>query len=260
MIRRLFTLATFLLVPTFAIAQDEEPAIDPRAAEIVAKSLDFIAGQPAMHVSWFITYDRIFEGRERITFVRSGTNTLERGKGFRSYSEHENQVREYLYDGETFTVSVPGRDFYAQAPAAGDFDTLVDELRERFSLVLPLWSIMSAASADEFFDDVERATYLGTTLINGREAHHIAMSEYDEDFQVWVSTDEERPVPLMVVGTSPYKQGWPGYHAYLYDWVFDPEMPEGFFTFAPDDNDIEIGFANIKIDPELDEPVKQDAQ
>ncbi|MEM7668387.1 MAG: DUF2092 domain-containing protein [Pseudomonadota bacterium] len=260
MIRRLLTIATLALLPMSAVAEDDDPPIDPKAAEIVKTAFDFLAGQPAVQVNWFITYDRIFEGRERVTFVRSGANTLARGKGFRSYAEHENQVREYVYDGQTFTVAVPERDFYARAPAAGDFDTLVDDLKERFDLVLPLWSIMSASSSGDFFADVERASYLGTTLINGRSAHHIAFSEYSEDFQVWIAADEERPVPLMIVGTDPYEQGWPGYHAYLYDWNFAPELGDDFFAFAPDENDIEIGFSNLAIDPVQGEPVKRDAQ
>lgn len=257
MIRRFFAIVTILLVPAQALAdQTDPPAIDPKAAAITTASFDFIASQPAMTVSWFITYDRIFEGREKITFIRSGTNTLARGKGFRSYSEHDSEVREYVYDGERFTVSAPNGDFYATTEVSGDFDTLVTGLKERHDLVLPLWSVMSAQSADEFFDDVERATYLGTTLVNGQGAHHIAFSEYAEDFQLWISTDPERPVPLMIVGTEPYKQGWPQYSAFLYDWTLSPELPEDFFAFVPDDDDVEIGFSSLVVDPDLGEPVK----
>lgn len=234
-----------LCVPGVANAQEEQQAsIDPMAMELAQKSLSFISSAPAVEVSYFVTYDRVFEGREKITFTRSGTNTLVRGEGFYSYSERRDNVREYYFDGQNFTAAAPQDGFYATAPFEGDFDSLVAELQERFAITLPIWEMMSAAPADDFLAEVERAQYLGTTLIAGHEVHHLAFSEYDEDFQMWVSTDEALPVPLMIVGTNPYSQGWPQYHAFFYDWTTDPEVAEGKFTHEPKDGERKISFAS----------------
>ncbi|MBY8974574.1 DUF2092 domain-containing protein [Rhodobacteraceae bacterium NNCM2] len=255
MIKSFLAASLLLLTPIAANAQGEEPpAIDPKAVEIAGAAFKFVAEQPHLSVSWFVTYDRVFEGREKLTFVRTGTNTLVRGKGFRSYAEHLNKVREYIYDGETFTVSAPLDGFYAQAEVTGSFDELVDGLSEKYDLVLPIWQLLSAESGELFFEEVERATYMGTTLINGRAAHHLAFSEYDEDFQLWIAADEERPLPLMIVGTNPYTQGWPQYHAYMYDWNLEPEIADDTFAFTPAEGEAQIGFETLKVDPESGEP------
>ncbi|MEM1276272.1 MAG: DUF2092 domain-containing protein [Pseudomonadota bacterium] len=245
-----YLIATVLaLTPALSVAEDRPPAIDPKAVEIGQASLEFLESQSAMGFHWFITYDRIFEGREKITFIRSGSSLIARGKGYRSYAESGNTVREYIYDGEQLTVSAPVQGFFTQTPVSGDFDTMVEAAREQAGLILPVWQVMSA-KASEFLADIEAASYLGTTLVNGREAHHLAFSEYSRDFQVWVSTDADRPVPLIFVETDPYTQGWPQYHAFLYDWNLEPEIASDSFQFAPADGVAKIGFSTLSVDAE----------
>ncbi|MEM9043731.1 MAG: DUF2092 domain-containing protein [Pseudomonadota bacterium] len=249
MLRSLLAISLAVTIAGSARAEDRPPAIDPKAMEIGQASLEFLQAQSSMGFSWFITYDRIFEGREKITFIRSGSSLIARGSGYRSYAESGNTVREYIYDGKQLTISAPVQGFYTQTPISGDFDALVETAREQAGLVLPVWQIMSTKATD-FLSEVEAASYLGTTLVNGREAHHLAFSEYRRDFQVWVSTDPERPVPLIFVETDPYTQGWPQYHAFLYDWNLEPEIEANSFIFTPGEGVAKISFSTLQTDPE----------
>ena len=245
---RISLLVMAILSTGLARAEDRPLEIDPQAMEIAQTALGFLEAQQVMSFQWFITYDRIFEGREKITFVRSGSSLLARGQGSRSYLETGNREREYIHDGKTLTISAPVQGFYSQAPIEGSFDTAVETAREQAGLVLPVWQIMSA-SARDFLAEVEAARYLGVTRVNGQEAHHLAFSEYDRDFQMWISTDAERPLPLMVVGTDPYTQGWPQYHAFFYDWDLAPEIGPDAFTFTPANGAAKIGFSTLSADP-----------
>ena len=105
---------------------------------------------------------------------------------------------------------------------------------------LPLWSLMSETLGQNAVENVLGAAYLGTTLMRGQEVHHLAFTEYDEDWQIWISTDPDRPVPLMIVGTDPYQQGWPQYRALLMDWSFDIDTPDGGFTYVPHELDVSV--------------------
>ena len=84
--------------------------------------------------------------------------------------------------------------------------------------------------------------YLGVTLIAGREAHHLAFTEAEEDWQLWVSTDETAPLPLMLVGTEKNETGWPQYLVYMMDWNLAPEIDASAFRYTPREVDVRVGF------------------
>lgn len=234
----------FAVFPAVAqtTTEDEKPAarIDPQAMEIVNATAKFLSGQKAMAFDWFVTDDEVVEGREIITSVRSGSNLLIRGVGFLASVEQGNKLRDYYYDGKTFTVVAPEERFYASVAFDGGFERLLIAAKERSDMELPLWTLMSDTLGQNAATRIEAAAYVGTTLIAGQEAHHLAFSEYDEDWQIWISTDPENPVPLMIIGTDPYQQGWPQYRAYLMNWQFDVEPPEGGFAYTPGDDEVAV--------------------
>lgn len=214
-------------------AEDPPPEIDPQAVEILNEAAGFLAAQEILSFDWFVSYDEVIDGREKLTTIRTGHNLLQRGVGFFGHSEHGMDTREYYYDGAAFHVYDVEEDAYVLAPFNGPFEALVDRLRAEYDLTLPIWTVMANTAPDILLGDAEQVAYLGLTRINGQTAHHIALSNYDEDWQVWVSDDPELPVPLMIVGTNPYEQGWPQYRAYLANWDFAPEIAEDRFVFMP---------------------------
>ena len=145
------------------------------------------------------------------------------------------ETREYLFDGASFQIVDIEENAYVMTPFNGDFEALVVRAREEYDIVLPIWAVLSKTSRLELAETADHAAYLGLTRVAGREAHHIAMSNYDGDRQVWIADDEARPELLMMVGTDPYKQGWPQYRVYFSDRNFAPEISGGAFTYIPDE-------------------------
>ena len=158
---------------------------------------------------------------------------------------HDARKTLYYFNGEQFTIVSPDENFYASSIFAEGFDALVEAARERTGLVLPLWSIMSPSIKERWLEGIERGAYLGTTVIAGEPVHHLAFSEYDEDWQVWISTDPDHPVIVMLIGTDLYQQGWPQYRAYSNDWDFAPEIEPGIFTFKPDPDDMPVAMPDL---------------
>ena len=99
---------------------------------------------------------------------------------------------------------------------------------------------MSETLGQNAVEDIEAAAYLGVTLIAGEEVHHLAFSELNEDWQIWISTNDEAPVPIMIIGTDPYRQGWPQYRAHLQNWSFEVTPPEAGFSHTPHDQDVAV--------------------
>ncbi|KAE9628653.1 DUF2092 domain-containing protein [Parasedimentitalea maritima] len=221
--------------PAVAQADGDPPTMDLRAVEIVTSATEYLATQEILSVDWFVSFDVVADGREKITYMRSGSNLLQRGVGFYGNSEFGEDTREYFFDGTQFQIYDVEENAYVSTEFVGDFDALADRASEAYDLRLPIWQVMSASPNAELLDRATSAAYLGTTRIAGRQAHHLAFSDYDADWQIWISTEAAKPELMMIVGTDPYTQGWPQYRAYFTNWDFDPDFPDSVFTYVPDD-------------------------
>ncbi|MGR3713313.1 MAG: DUF2092 domain-containing protein [Shimia sp.] len=225
---------------TSATAQDSnvEPEtlrLDPQAIEIVELAASTLSSQEALAVNWFVSFDQVIDGREKLTHVRSGRAVVARPDRYYAYAEQEEGLREFFFDGLGLTVYLPDENAYVHKPFLGGFDELADVIRQEHDESLPIWQVLVPDFAEQFLGDVTSAAYLGVKPIAGQQAHHVALSSYDGDLQMWVSTDPVNPVPIMLVGTDPYSQGWPQFRGYFSDWDFAPELDEDSFTFYPDD-------------------------
>ena len=235
-----------ILAAGMAFAESEAPpAIDPMAVEVIEGAARFLSDQDQMSVRWFVSHDTVLEGREKITQVRSGYSLLDRDQGFYGYLERDLATREYYFDGTNFTVNDPDNDAFAQIAFNGAFEDLVQRAKEEYNLDLPIWSVLSMQYKDDYLSAAEQAAYVGLTRVGGEVAHHIALSNYDEDWQIWIADDPESPRILMLVGTDPYTQGWPQYRAYFTDWDFAPEIIEGNFTFVPGENSERMSWPKV---------------
>jgi hypothetical protein len=123
--------------------------------------------------------------------------------------------------GSTITVASPNENWHASADYTGNFEALIETIRKTTGTVVPMWSILSKDLPRDLLKNADAGAYLGKTLVAGKEAHHLAFSEKEEDWQIWVSTSETSPVPLMLIGTEKAKTGWPQYRVYMTDWNVD---------------------------------------
>lgn len=224
---------------------DAPPPLDPKAVEVVGNAAEFLSQQEQLSVSWFISYDSVLDGREKITQVRSGYSLLDREAGFYGSLERGMATREFFFDGATFSVNDVENDSYAQIGFSGGFEQLVEQVKEEYNLDLPIWSVLSQQYRAGYLDGADKAAYLGLTRVGGEVAHHIALSNYDEDWQVWIADDPDSPRLLMIVGTNPYSQGWPQYRAYFSGWDFAPEIGEGSFTYVPGEDSERMSWPRV---------------
>ncbi len=227
--------------------------IDPVAIKWVEAATGTLAAQSALAVNWFVSFDEVIDGREKITHIRSGQVALRRNYQYYAYAEQDSGAREYFFDGLGLTVYLPEEKAYVHKSFLGDFEQLADMIGQEHDVALPIWQILVPDAASELLSNVTSATYLGQRRVAGAMLHHVAMSTYDYDVQLWISDDAEKPVPVMMVGTEPYAQGWPQFRAYFSDWDFAPELDEDTFTFYPDEDDIRLNW------PKSDDQFGQDA-
>lgn len=236
--------AALLIIAMPASAQSTNDDIDSQATDIVMAAAQFLASRPAFSFSWFVSYDEVEDG-QHITYFRNGTTLMVRDEGFVSHTVQDDTVRDYYWDRSVFSIVSPNENFYVRADFSGSFDELVDAVREKTGTVLPMWAILSDKLPEDLMEGVEATAYLGITLIAGQEVHHVIFTEEDQDWQIWISTDEEEPWPLMLVGTHKNEPGSPQFRVYMSDWNSDPDTDPAQFAFEPDENAVRLALPQL---------------
>ncbi|MEM6826710.1 MAG: DUF2092 domain-containing protein [Pseudomonadota bacterium] len=228
-----------------APAEEEFNPIDPVALDLLEGSMGYVSSLQNFSFDWFISSDTVVEGREKITYVNSGTTIMARGRGFTSRTERGLTLRDFYFDGETFVVASPDQGFYASAAFDGSFEELVDRARSDTDLELPVWTMLTDDLPERLTSGVTAAAYLETTKIVGREVHHVSFVGDVHDWQVWISADPERPVPLMLVGTRTDQQGWPQFRVNMMDWQTGLDIADEDISFTPDEGLMRIAMPSF---------------
>ena len=232
---------------TSQIAAAEAPAVvDSQTMELLEATSKYLSAQPALSVGWFISYETQGDGDAplRMTRTWNGENTLIRDKGYYVVCEHGDNIDEFRYDGETLTAIYTGKNIYAATPMTGSIDTLAASLEDKHNLALPAWELFSENVSETLLSDVTRAEYVGITSILGQPVHHLSFSEPGQDWEIWVSTDDSNPVPLMMAGHDP-DVDYSGYQAMFHDWETQPDAMQTSFTFEPPEGLKKVEFSAL---------------
>lgn len=226
------------------VAENVSP-IDPQAAEIVLASARYLEKSKAFSVRWSASTDEIVDGREKVTRFQSGSGTIARGLGFAAFVDRGTSLRRYYFDGAQFSIVSPDQGFYASTPFEGRFDDLVQAVKDNTGTILPVWVLFSETLTTSLVSGIQSAAYLGLSRVDGVMAHHVAMSSYDEDIQLWISEDPSKPVPLKIIVTQADEQGWPQVRVDLSDWNFQPRIEASSFQFQAEDDLVRIAIGQL---------------
>jgi hypothetical protein len=121
---------------------------------------------------------------------------------------------------------------YGQIDKAGTIDDAVVFFLRDLGMRLPLAVMMMNTFPAELERRVTSVDYVESTGILGVPAHHLSARTEDVDFQVWVSADGKKPLPLRVVLTYKTKEGHPQFWADFSDWNLAPKVTDATFAFT----------------------------
>ncbi len=136
------------------------------------------------------------------------------------------------YDGKTVTIYSLKSSFYGQTPAPATIDETVLMLMDRFQLPFPAAGFLLKDPYAKMMEGVKTAFDAGEAEIDGVACRHLAFSEEDADWQVWVESGA-RPLPRRIAVTYKKIPGAPRVVTSLSDWNLSPAIASGEFTFSP---------------------------
>ena len=242
-----FTLAVFALGLSISTARAQDAAqaqakdIDPFVAQQVKLTSDYLTSADAFRVKAEVTYDEVLTSGKKLQLSRTVEVMLRRPDRVRVEVLDDRGTRRVYYDGTTLSMHHLDQNTYWIVDAPDTIDEMIDTLRERYSMAVPLADLLVSDIDQSFRDNAESGRYLGLHYHQGVKHHHLLLSNQNVDYQIWIE-DSARPVPNKIVITFVNEPGQPQFTAVLTGWNFAPRLPDLVFHFAPPTDADEIEF------------------
>jgi pimeloyl-ACP methyl ester carboxylesterase len=213
-------------------ADSETPAA-ARALALVERMARYVAGLESFSFESRVEYDVLQPTGETLEFGGVRRVQVRRPDRLRvRVDDREGGPREVFFDGTSLIFHRPGEHFYGQVDLDGRLEDALDYAVERLGQPAPVSELVRSDFWSLVSGEIESATLLGESSIDGDVCHHLALRGTDVEWQVWIRRDDP-PLPRRLVITYPSYDGSPRYRALFSDWDVTPELPDAIFGFDP---------------------------
>lgn len=215
--------------PAPASGAQREVRIDPQADAALHRMSDYLARLKTFRVETTSVDEKITTEGQKIQEIRESKIAVKRPDGLRIDRVGPNGPAVFCYDGKRFSFYNFEKNVYAVAPAPATLDAAIDEARDRLHIDAPGGDLLVSKPYDALIDGVTVGRYIGLEPLGSVQAHHLAMTKGDVDYQIWIQ-DGQEAVPLRYVITSKDMAGQPQFTIDLRNW--QPSAPMSDDTFA----------------------------
>ncbi len=161
------------------------------------------------------------------------------------------QQRCFYYNGKTITLHERDKNTYVTVPAPDTIEKAMQDMHEKYGMNLPLADLLLSRPDAAMLKNVDYAFYLGERTIENVKCHHIACSQRNIDWQLWVEQGEQ-PLPRKLVITHTRLGGDPKYVAVIKKWNLDPKPEPGCFDFKKPEGAMQMDMPRLGVDPGRD--------
>ena len=207
------------------------PKFDDQAVEVLKGMTDKIsaASQIAIRATQE-TDPALLEMRDKPESA-SLTATLKRPDRFLATTTSENRERRIFYDGETFSMLYVSENFYAQKEMSGDFDSMAEQLEEKFGFAPPVTELLLSDPYAYLMEGLQSLSYVGEETVQGTPCHHLSAVEESITWSVWITVDELLLLELVATATS--IEGQPKIRVQVAEIDLSAQLDDAMFAFEP---------------------------
>src|SRR5215212_6971012 len=220
-------------------------AEDGDAQSILKAMADYVSRQENLSLKYDADVEVVTPAVEKIQFSASGEVTMSRPNKFRISRTGGYADVELISDGSNVTVYDRGGNRFAQVPATGTFDQVVDRLRTEAPVEIPGADLLLSKPYEELTAGVLEAKHIGRGVVEGVECEHLAFRNLDTDWQIWIEVGD-RPVPRKYVITSKAVGAAPQYTLRLREWKTGANPAPDAFTFKPPEGSSGVAISLLK--------------
>ncbi len=228
-----------------APSEQEAPIVESRARTILQAMGEYLKTAKAFTFHAEITHEEVLGSGLKLQYSASNNIMVRRPNRIRADYWGDLRKNSFWYDGKSVTLLHTDKNLYATFSAPKDIDAAADFAMEKYGLSIPVADLVYSDPYAVLIENVRSGFYEGLHMVNGVRCHHLAFTQENIDWQIWIE-DGPQAVPRKVVITHKDLPGGPQYIAVLSDWDFSVRLPDILFTFeAPDDAE-QIEFLEVQ--------------
>jgi hypothetical protein len=218
--------------PTPAATPVPPPPLEPAALERLKAMSDLLKGTASFTVQASADREQPSTSGQMLDFFSVSRVAITRPDKVRVDATGDLHAASLWYDGKTVTIYSTKSSFYAQTPAPATIDETVMMLMDRFQMPFPAAGFLLKDPYAKMMEGVKTAFDAGEAQIDGVPCRHLAFSEEDADWQIWVENGP-KPLPRRIAVTYKKIPGTPRVVTSLSNWNLSPTIAAGEFAFTP---------------------------
>jgi hypothetical protein len=243
--------------PANPAPKKDEGVIEPQADAALHRMSEYLGGLKEFRMETTTVDEKITKEGQKIQEVKQSKVSVKRPGELRVDRVGPKGHAVFRDDGKQFTLFHAEKNIYTDAPAPPTLDAAVDDARERLQIDAPGGDLIVSDPYKELVDGVKVGRYIGLEPIGNVQAHHLAMTKKDVDYQLWIQ-DGPTPVPVRYVIVSKDMPSQPEFTLEMRNWETNPSIPDDEFKFsAPKDaKRIDLSVKKTELTPKKPEPKK----
>jgi hypothetical protein len=204
--------------------------IAPHADQVLRAACQYLAEAPYFTATAETWRERVTESGQKLQFTRVVELHVKRPDRLHVEIHSHLTDRGFWYDGKLLTVLDRKENLFGTAAMPASLDATLDAARDEFGIDLPLVDFAVSDPYRNATARVGQGRYFGITTVLGVDCHHLAFTQDNIDWQLWVETGP-RPLIRKLVIVHKNDEGAPEITALIKDWNFTDRISEADFVF-----------------------------
>lgn len=222
----------------------ELPKVDPQAINALHKMGNYLRSLTSFEIRSETTTEKVLDNDQKVQLGTRMDYKVRQPNRFFISSAADRKVRQYYYNGNSFTIFSPRMGFYSTISAPPTIRELFEAVYDKYGIEFPLEDLFRWGSPDNRYNDLTTAVLVGYAKIDGKDSDQFAFRERNADWQVWIQRGE-KPLPLKLVIVDTSDDTMPEFMAELH-WDTSATFPDEIFTFRPPADVKQITLGQVK--------------
>lgn len=221
------------LVAKTAPAASQAPSsnLEPIAMQSLKIMSDQLRAATSFSFTAHIMREEPGTNGQMLDFFRTIRVQVQRPNKMRLIVDSDHSTNQVWYDGTNLTMMPGSAQFYTTIPAPPTLDATLTMLKEKMQAHLPLMPFLSTNLYSTATRDLQSANEIGTENIGNRQFLHLAFTESDADWQIWLSGPNQ-VLPRRVAIIYKKIPGQPRLTIEFSNWNLNAEIPADAFVFV----------------------------
>jgi len=204
--------------------------VAPQAERILASACQYLQEMPYFGLTAEIWREHVTSSGQKLQFARTVNMEVKRPNRFHMDIASPHSQRGFWYDGKSLTVLDKQPGVFSMAPMPGTLDAAIDKAHDELGIDLPLIDLAVSDPYKNATAKVVTGAYYGLSPVLGVDCHHLAFTQDNVDWQVWIQ-DGPQPLIRKFVITHKTEEGAPEFTALITVWNITERISDSDFEF-----------------------------